>query len=76
MIPEKKMTQLEQLREKNTIRVAIVGNKAYWVHENTFYESDVVDGSIDNSAARPINAHKLSKNEIVDLLDILDQIKG
>jgi len=76
MIPEKRMTQLEKIREKNTIRVAIVGAKAYWVHENIFYESDIVDGHIDDSAARPINAHDLSKKELDRLLNILDKIQG
>lgn len=76
MIPEKKMTQMQKIRAKNTIKVAIVGDKAYWVHNNTFYESDVVDGYVDNYAARPINAHKLSKKELNNLLDILDKINN
>ena len=76
MIPEKRMTQLQKIREKNTIRVAIVGTKAYWVHEKIFYESDIVDGHIDDSAARPVDAHKLSKKELDRLLNILDKIQG
>jgi hypothetical protein len=76
MIPEKNLSQLEKIREKNTVKVAIVGDKAYWVHENTFYESDIVNGHIDNSAARPIDAHKLSSKQLKNLLDILDNING
>lgn len=75
MVPEKNLTQLEKIREKNTIRVAVVGKKAYWVHENTFYESDIINGHIDNSAARPIDAHKLSSKELNNLLNILDNIQ-
>lgn len=73
---EKYMTQLERIREQNTIRVAIVGDKAYWVQSNIFYESDVVDGLIDSNATRAVDAHKLSKKEITDLLEILDQIRN
>lgn len=76
MVSEKEMSQLERIRDKNTVRVAIVGDKAYWVHDNTFYESDIIDGSIDNSAARAIDAHKLSTKQLVKLLEILDQIKN
>lgn len=76
MVPEKTMTQLEKIRAKNTLRVAVVGSKAYWVHENIFYESDIVNGQIDNSAARPIDAHKLSKKQLDQLLHILDKIQG
>lgn len=73
---EKYMTQLEKIREENTVRVAIVGDKAYWVQSNTFYESDVIDGLIDTDATRAVDAHKLSKKEIVQLLEILDQIRN
>jgi hypothetical protein len=67
-------SQLDQIRKKNVIKVAIIGDKAYWVHNNTFYESDIVDGYIDNSAAKPIDAHSLSKKEFNKLLSVLDNI--
>lgn len=73
---EEYMSQLEKVREENTIRVAIVGDKAYWVQSNTFYESDVIDGLIDIDATRAVDAHKLSKKEITQLLEILDQIRN
>ena len=75
MLNDENISQLQQLRKNSIIRVAVVDNKAYWVHNNTFYESDIVDGCIDNDAARPIDAIKLSSNEIEDLLEILDNIK-
>ena len=68
------LSQLDKVRKKNIIRVAIHGKKAYWVHENIFYEADVVDGHIDNSEAKPIDAHKLSEKELERLLKILDSI--
>lgn len=67
-------SQLDKIRKKNTIKVAIADDKAYWVYNNTFYESDVVDGHIDNQNARPVDAHKLSSEELTDLLTILDGI--
>ena len=67
-------TQLDKARKKNIIKVAITENKAYWVHENIFYESDVVDGYVDSENSRPIDAHKLSQKELNKLMDILDGI--
>ena len=67
-------SQLDKIRKKNTIKVAITDDKAYWVYDNTFYESDVVDGHIDNENARPVDAHNLSSKELTDLLIILDGI--
>lgn len=71
---EQKSSQLETLRKKNTIRVAVIGSKAYWVHDNTFYESDIVDGEIDNMRARPIDAHSLTTKQVHLLLSVLDRI--
>lgn len=65
---------MQQIRKKNTIRVAIIGNKAYWVHNYTFYESDVVNGEINNAAARPIDTENLSRSQINILMSVLDKI--
>jgi len=67
-------TQSTKLRKNNTVTVAIVGDKAYWVHDNTFYESDVVDGNIDRDSAKPIDAFNMSRKKFDELLDILDNI--
>ena len=67
-------SQLEQFRKKNTVKVAIIGRKAYWVHDNVFYETDVVDGEIDNMSAKPIDASKLTTKQVRLLMNVLDSI--
>lgn len=67
-------SQLEQFRKKNTVRIAIMGKKAYWVHNNTFYETDVVNGEIDRESSRPIDTSKLSMKQVRMLMDVLDSI--
>jgi len=67
-------SQLDKIRKKNVVKVAIIGDKAYWVHNNIFYQSDVINGYIDNEAAVPIDAHSLSKKELDKLLKVLDNI--
>ena len=71
---ESSLSQLDKIRKKNIVRVAVIGKKAYWVHENIFYEADVVNGHINNEEAKPIDAHKLSAKELERLLEILDSI--
>jgi len=75
-IPRKNQmeTQSQKIRKNNTVTIAIVGEKAYWVHQNIFYETDVVDGEIDRDSARPIDAHNLSRKQFNELLEILDSI--
>lgn len=69
-------TQLQKIRNKNTIRVAIVNDKAYFVHENTFYTAKMVNGEVDRSSASPINAFDMSKKEMKLLLSILDNMNS
>lgn len=68
-------SQLDRIRKKNIIRVAVSGKKAYWVHDNVFYEADVVEGRINNQDAKPIDAHSLSSKELNRLLMILDSMQ-
>ena len=68
-------SQLDRIRKKNIIRVAIVERTAYWVHENVFYEAEIIDGQINNENAKPIDAHLLTQKELNKLLTILDSMK-
>jgi len=52
----------------------LTDGKAYWVHDNIFYESDLIDGHIDNENIRAIDAFKLTKKQLNELLIILDGI--
>lgn len=67
-------TQLSILRKKNTIKIAFIEDKAYWVYNNAFYEADVIEGEIDNSTAIKIDATKLSSSQVQMLMSILDSI--
>jgi hypothetical protein len=70
-----KRSQMEQIFDKNSISVAIVENKAYWVHNNTIYRADIDTlGEIDTDNAKPIDVFSLSKKETKQLLKILDSL--
>ena len=56
-----------------TIKAAVYEDKAYWVHENVFYESEVMREP-DWETARPINTMELSPKELNKLLVILDEL--
>lgn len=68
------VTQLDKIRKKHIIKVAIVKDNAYWVHNNVFYKSKIVDGYIDDVNAKPIDAHSLKQSELLQLMDILDNL--
>lgn len=65
---------IEDEGDHQIIRAAIYDTKAFWVHDNIFYESDVLREP-DWSTARPIDTMKLSDKSLSNLLKILDDLK-
>jgi len=56
------------------ISVAVIEDRAYWVVDNTFYVAEIVDGEIDKTSSRPINAFEMSIKDINKMLFILDNL--
>jgi archaellin len=63
-------------KEKQTTRVIIIDEKAYWVSNNMFYVGDTVDGKVRPETGRPLDTTKMSKREIDKMLFILDNLKN
>lgn len=59
--------------DRETIRVAVYDDKAYWVYDNVFYESDVMREP-DFTTARPVDTMDLPPKELNRLLVILDEL--
>lgn len=49
-------------------------NKAYWVDHNTFFCADVRDGMFDPSQGIPVDTSNMSKQQINELMFILDTL--
>jgi hypothetical protein len=56
------------------INVAIMDDKAYWIHNNTFYMADIVDDEVDKNTSRPVDAMQMSLYEINKMLFIVDHL--
>lgn len=70
-------TQSKKRKEQNTIRIVKTpDNKVYWVKNNVFYWTEMVDGGFDPSDGIPIETEHLSKKEVDSLLYILDLLKN
>lgn len=61
-------------QDREIVRVAVYEDKAYWVYDNVFYESDVTREP-DFETARPIDTMSMSPNQLKDLLNILDELE-
>ena len=60
--------------EKETVRVAVYDEKAYWVYDNVFYQSEVTREP-DFSTAEPIDTMSLTQKELNELMTILDELQ-
>jgi hypothetical protein len=63
-------------RDKQTTKVVIIDQKAYWVSNNMFYVGDTVNGKVSPETGRPLDTTKMSKKEIDKMLFILDNLKN
>lgn len=59
---------------EDVVRVAVYEDKAYWVYNNVFYESDTVREP-DFSTARPIDTMSMPSKQLNKLLSILDELE-
>ena len=77
-LPEKEdpSSQLQKRREKDTIKVLVIEDQAYWVTSNIFYVANVEDGAPVPETAKPVDTTNMSKKDIQKMLSILDNLRG
>lgn len=64
----------DQYLDRETIRVAVYDEKAYWVYENVFYQAEVTKEP-DFSTAEAIDTMSLTQKELNELMAILDELQ-
>ena len=72
----KPVSQARKHVKKNTVRVLIIEDQAYWVHDNMFYIADTAEGLVNADTVRPVDTHNMSKRDIDKMLFILDSLKN
>lgn len=69
-----KETQITKRMEKDTVKLVLAEDRAYWVADNVFYTADIVNDYPDMSTAKPIDTSNLSRQDIDKMLFILDNL--
>ena len=72
----KPLSQSRKHLNNNTVRVLIVEDHAYWVHDNMFYVAETIDGLVNPETVRPIDTNNMSNRDIDKMLFILDSLKN
>jgi hypothetical protein len=69
-------SQLTKLKERDMIKVIVMGNLAYWVSENIFYVAEAIDGEVIPQTAQPVDTNSMSRKDLDKMLFILDSLKN
>ena len=72
----KLISQARKHVRNNTVKVLIIEDQAYWVHDNMFYVADAVDGLVNPETVRPVDTNNMSKRDIDKMLFILDSLRN
>ena len=68
-------SQLQKHLNKNAIKVMTVDDKAYWIANNIFYTSDVINDLPDFNNATPVDTINMSQKELDKMMFILDNLR-
>jgi hypothetical protein len=68
-------SQLTKRREKDTIKVIVIDEKAYWVSDNVFYIADAFQGNPIPETAKPLDTKQMSNKDVSKMLFILDNLR-
>lgn len=62
--------------QKNTIKVIIMDNQAYWIKDHAFYVADMsIDGTVDKDTTRIVDTDGMSKIQLDKMLFIVDKLR-
>ena len=67
-------SQMTKREQDNIVQIVAVDDKAYWVANNVFYVSDLIDDRPDIENATPVDTSNMSKDDIDKMLFILDNL--
>jgi hypothetical protein len=61
--------------KKTNIRVIIVGDMAYWVKDNVFYEASINNNGVDSETTKVVDTIGMDSVELDKMLFIMDRLR-
>ena len=66
-------SQMEKLEKERKVDVAILKDKAYWIHHNVLYQADIhSSGEILTDEATPVDVINMPDNQLNKIIKIVD----
>lgn len=70
----KKERQSDKFLNKDSVKVMIVENKAYWIKDNQLYVADYVNGDVDNYSITKVDTISMSQVELEKTMFIVEKL--
>jgi hypothetical protein len=72
----RKKTQSMVHEEKNSIKVIIMDNNAYWIKDNVFYTAEIsIDGNVNKDTTRVVDIMTMNRVQLDKMLFIVDKLR-
>lgn len=68
------ITQSTKFSDKNSTRVVISNDTAYWIFNNQLLQADVIDGKVDGNTTQTVDTMGLDAVELDNLAFIVDKL--
>jgi hypothetical protein len=73
---KKKNTQASLFESRNSIKVIIMDNSAYWIKDNIFYMADMsINGDVDKETTRRVDTMHMNKVQLDKMMFIIDKLR-
>ena len=72
----KRPSQARKHLKNNSVKVLMIEDHAYWVHNNMFYVADIANGLVNPETVKPVDTSNMSNRDIDKMLFILDSLKN
>ena len=73
----RKESQMEKLEKERKVDVAILKDKAYWIHHNVLYQADIhSSGEILTDEATPVDVINMPDNQLNKIIKIVDSFNN
>jgi hypothetical protein len=72
--PKEIDTQATRFFDSLYVRIAMFGDKAYWISENSVFETDIIDGNFEKENGKKVDTMTMDKVELDKIMHIVQQL--
>jgi hypothetical protein len=73
-ISKEQKSQSSEFLNKKYVKVVVLENEAYWIHDNQLFVADYHDGEVDRLSAKQVDTFSMSSKELEKTRYVVDKL--